>query len=158
MADLRSTETASAAVLAGVSLLLLSGCGRGGASSTASLRSSTPSYAAEPFTHQEQLVEQGARLVVADGCSACHLAPTSSRTGPSFDSFAGHYVTLADGRRVLVDERFLKEALRDAKTSPIKGYDPAPMLAAIRRLHLSSHPDQITALSAFIEQIGPEPG
>jgi cytochrome c oxidase subunit 2 len=103
------------------------------------------------------LVEEGARLVVSDGCSACHLNGHPG-TAPSFASFAGQQVTLADGRRVLVEERFLREALSDPRKTPIKGYALAPMLAAVTRLHLSGQPKQVAALAAFIEQIGPEPG
>jgi len=32
------------------------------------------------------------------------------------------------------------------------------MVRAVERLHLSRQPQQIAALAAFIEQIGPEPG
>lgn len=142
------------ALLTCVLLAALSGCG----TDTASSRSaSAPAYVSEPFTHQQQLVEQGARLVVADGCSACHLIDSKRSIAPSFSSLAGHRVTLASGRTVLVDERFLREALLHPRRTQIKGYEPGPMLAALRRLHLASHPDQVTALAAFIEQIGPEP-
>jgi len=77
--------------------------------------------------------------------------------GPSLASFAGHDVTLAGGHRMLVDERFLREALRDPRGNQIRGYDPTPMVRAVERLHLSGRPQQIAALAAFIEQIGPEP-
>jgi hypothetical protein len=116
-----------------------------------------PSYVTEPFTHQQQLIEQGARLVVADGCSACHLNLSKPGIAPSFSSFAGHRVKLSDGRTVLVDERFVREGLVNPQPASLKGYDPAPMLAALTRLHLSSQPRQVAALAAFIEQIGPEP-
>jgi hypothetical protein len=146
------------ALLASTILLALSGCGAGRAPSTVSVRpSSEPRFTPEPFTHQQELVEQGARLVVSDGCSACHLTASSQRIAPSFASFAGQDVTLTDGQRVLVDEHFLREALLDPRNTQIKGYDPAPMLTAIERLHLSGQPEQIAALAAFIEQIGPEP-
>jgi cytochrome c oxidase subunit 2 len=115
-----------------------------------------PRYVSEPFTHEQQLIEQGARLVIADGCSACHLNASKRSIAPSFASFAGHRVTLRDGRSVLVDEQFLREALLDPSRTLIRGYDPAPMLAALARLHLSSEPQQVAALAAFIEQIGPE--
>jgi hypothetical protein len=72
-------------------------------------------------------------------------------------TFAGHEVALADGRHVLVDERFISEALRNPEESPIRGYDPAPMIAAVRRLQLGRQPQQVAELAAFIEQIGPEP-
>jgi hypothetical protein len=143
-------------LLASVVLISLSGCGANTAPSPQSSPTSTvPRYVSEPFTPQQQLIEQGARLIVSYGCAACHLA--KANIGPSFVNFAGHPVTLADGRRVVVDEQFLREALLHPRKNPIKGYDPAPMLAAIDHLHLSSKPEQVAALAAFIEEIGPEP-
>jgi hypothetical protein len=137
---------------------MLAGCGAGGSSHGAASSSSTaPSYVTEPFTHQQQLVEQGARLAVADGCAACHLDAAGRGIAPSFASFAGHRVTLADGRRVLVDEHFIHLGLLHPGANEIRGYDPAPMLKAIGRLRLADDPGQVAALTAFIEQIGPEP-
>lgn len=153
----RSRQVATAPLAAAI-ILALAGCGANGSTSGQGSSTSTePSYVSEPFTHQQRLVEQGARLVVSDGCSACHLLAHGRRLAPSFSSFAGNRVTLADGHRVLVDERFLREALLHPSRTQIKGYDPGPMLTAISRLHLASHPQQVAALAAFIEQIGPEP-
>ncbi|MGO9247727.1 MAG: hypothetical protein ACLQQB_05265 [Solirubrobacteraceae bacterium] len=143
-------------LIAAAVLLALAGCGSGGATSTQSTVSSIPSFASEPYTHQQQLVLQGAHLVVTDGCSVCHLVAHTQHAGPSFDSFAGHDVMLADRRSVLVDERFLRDSLLHPGAQPLAGYDPAPMIAAVKRLHLSSQPAQVAALVAFIEQIGPE--
>jgi cytochrome c2 len=148
-----------ASVIALVSVPMLAGCGSSGSSDGA--RSSTanaPAYITAPFTHEEQLVEQGARLAVADGCTACHLVGKSQSVGPDFAGFAGHDVTLAEGRRVLVDEDFLREGLLHPEKAELKGYAAAPMLAAVRRLHLSGDPGALAALAAFIEQIGPEQG
>jgi hypothetical protein len=139
-------------------ILLLAGCRASGTtSSQRAPQSSVPAYVTEPFTHEQQLIEQGARLVVSDGCSACHLTLSKPGVAPSFSSFAGHRVKLRDGRSVLVDERFLREGLLRPRGTILKGYDPAPMLAALARLHLDSQPQQVAALAAFIEQIGPEP-
>jgi hypothetical protein len=143
-------------VLAGVLLLALSGCGAGGASGTRS-SSSVPSYVTEPFTHEQQLVAQGAPLIVNDGCAACHLNATAKGIAPSFSSFAGHRVTLTGGHSVLVNEQFVREGLLHPRADALKGYDAAPMVAALERLHLTSHPQQVAALAAFIEQVGPEP-
>jgi cytochrome c2 len=146
-------------MIALVSAPMLAGCGTSGSSSGArSSTSNAPAYITAPFTHEEQLVEQGARLAVADGCTACHLMGKPQSVGPDFAGFAGHTVTLAEGRRVLVDEHFLREGLLHPDKAELKGYDPAPMLAAVRRLHLSGEPGQVAALAAFIEQIGPEEG
>jgi cytochrome c5 len=150
---------AVAALLAGVMLIPLCGCGASGtAGKDASSASNEAQSVSEPFTHQQQLVEQGGHLVVAYGCASCHLAKANHDIGPSFANFAGHDVTLADGRRVLVDEHFLREGLLHPERDPVAGYDPAPMITALRRLHLNSQPQQVAALTAFIEQIGPEPG
>ncbi len=148
---------ARAPALLTAAALALSGCGGSTRSQSQSEPASTaPTYASEPYTHQQQLVAQGGHLVVVDGCSACHLLATARHLGPSFYKFAGHYVTLADGRRALVDERFLRASLLHPGDNPIKGYSSAPMIAAVKRLHLSGQPEQVAALAAFIEQIGPE--
>jgi hypothetical protein len=140
-------------------LMSLAGCGTSGNPSGQGSSSSTaPAYVSEPFTAQQRLIEQGAHLVVSDGCSACHLMATARSTAPSFASFAGHRFTLTNGRRVIVNEQFVREALLHPNTSPIKGFDPAPMRQATKRLDLGAHPQQVAALAAFIEQIGPEPG
>jgi hypothetical protein len=150
------TTLISAAALIAISLAL-AGCGSSGQVSGRGSNSPTvPAYISEPFTHHQQLVGQGARLVISYGCSACHLAAVGRKLAPSFASFAGHRVALADGRRVLVDERFLRAALRDPGRYRLRGYDPELMRKAAMRLRLAS-PQQLAALAAFIEQIGPEP-
>jgi hypothetical protein len=145
-------------LLAGALLSALAGCGTsGGRGSSGAASATEPSYVLAPFTHQQQLVQRGARLYVAEGCSACHsIGSRRGGLGPSFAVLAGNRVTLADGRRVLVDERFLRAALTDPGGSEVRGYAPGPMLAAIRRLRLRSDPGAVAALAAFIEQIGPE--
>jgi cytochrome c2 len=148
-----------ASVIALASASLLAGCGTSGSSNGAGSSTATePAYVTAPFTHEQLLVEQGARLAVADGCTACHLVGKSQSVGPDFAGFAGRAVTLADGRRVLVDERFLREGLEHPEQAELKGYAAAPMLAAVKRLHLAGEPGQVAALAAFIEQIGPEEG
>jgi hypothetical protein len=145
-------------MLAGVLALLLTGCGAGGTSSPRSTsQASVPSYVTEPFTPEQQLIEKGARLVVADGCSACHLTLSKPGIAPSFSSFAGHRVKLTNGHTMLVDEHFLREGLLHPRKFLLAGYDPAPMLVALARLRLNRQPQQVAALAAFIEQVGPEP-
>ena len=94
--------------------------------------------------------------MVIDGCSACHLMSRQRRSAPSFASFAGHRVALTNGRHALVDEHFLITALSHPGKYAIRGYDPRPMIHTIKRLALSNKPQQVAALAAFIEQIGPE--
>ncbi len=150
---------ATGAVWAAAGALVLGGCaGAGSPSGTVnSTATSVPAYVTEPFTHEQQLVEQGARLIVADGCAACHLPGSPPHVAPSFSSFAGHRLALSDGRSVLVDERFVREGLLHPAANEVEGYDPGPMLSALARLHLGAHPAQVGALAAFIEQVGAEP-
>jgi hypothetical protein len=145
-------------LLASVTLVTACGCGaRGQTGPGAAGSSSQPAYAAAPFTHEQRLVERGAGLYVSDGCSACHaIGARRGSLGPSFAVLAGNQVTLAGGRRVLVDERFLRAALTDPARTEVRGYAPAPMLAAVRRAGLARDPAAVAALAAFIEQIGPE--
>ena len=144
-------------LLAGALLLALCSCGAGTASSERPHTASVPAYVVEPFSHEQQLVQQGARLVVSDGCAACHLSAQGKAIAPSFASFAGHRVELTDGRSAVVEEHLLREGLLNPRRIVVRGYAAAPMLAAVRRLHLASHPQQVAALAAFIEQVGPEP-
>jgi hypothetical protein len=147
----------ASAALAGAALLALAGCGGGGGRTAAgSGQTSVPAYVTEPFSQEQKLVAKGARLVVSDGCAACHLNAPAPGGAPDFASFAGHRVRLRDGREVLVDERYVREGLLHPLANEISGYDPAPMLAALARLHLGSQPAQVSALAAFIEQVGPE--
>lgn len=140
---------------AGISLcgLAAGGCGHG-APSTAQPTSAVPAYVEAPFTREQQLVDTGARLIIADRCSACHLTSTGRGIAPSFESLAGHRVTLTDGLSVTVDERQIAQALRAPSSVAIKGYDATLMVRALRRVHLSA--GDVAALAAFIEQIGPE--
>lgn len=146
---------AALSALALLAVGALCGCG-GGARSTgsASTASTLPSYASEPFTPEQLLIEKGARLVVADGCSACHLSASAGHAAPSFMSMAGHRVKLTDGRDVLIEEGLIRQALRRPAAIAMAGYDPAPMIRAVQRAHLDA--PEIAQLAAFIEQVGPE--
>ena len=147
------SPAALAVALAAV-VLACGGCG-GGSKGSGGSASTLPSYASEPFTPEQKLIEKGARLVVADGCSACHLSATAGRAAPSFMSMAGHRVKLTDGRDVLVEEGLIREALRRPAAIVMSGYAPAPMIRAVERAQLAAHPEQIAQLAAFIEQVGP---
>jgi mono/diheme cytochrome c family protein len=150
---------AGALLLAAAAALSLGGCGGGARSdgqSPAARASTAPAYAAAPYTPQQLRVERGAHLFVVDGCSACHAIGGRAGIGPSFAQFAGDHVTLADGRRGLVNERFLREALLNPRAVALAGYPLEPMLAGVRRLHFREHRADAAALAAFIEQIGPE--
>jgi len=151
MRALRRSVPGACVVVAGA--LALGGCAE-----VASHRAGAdvPSYVTEPFTAQEKRIEAGARLVVADGCSTCHLHGHSPVPAPSFSSFAGHSFTLTDGRRVVIDEAFVHEGLLHPGADVLAGYPAQPMIAALAHLRLAREPRQLAAIAAFIEQVGPE--
>ena len=135
---------------------LLAGCSGSGHGNEAISSASPPSYVTTPFSHEQALVEAGASLIVSDGCSACHLSGAAGGAAPSFTHLAGHRVRLTDGRRLLVDEALIREALRRPASIVIAGYNSGPMVRAVERAGLPAHPEQIAELAAFIEQVGPE--
>jgi len=153
------TVPLAAVVVAASAALCLGGCG-GGGRSTGQARTATvstaPAYAAAPYTPQQLRAERGGHLFVVDGCSACHAIAGQARIGPGFAHFAGDQVRLADGRKALVNERFLHEALLNPRAVALAGYPLQPMLAGVARLHFREHPADVAALATFIEQIGPE--
>jgi len=152
------TRRASGATLIAALALAAAGCGasspHAGSSQTPT---NVPAYVNEPFSHQQQLIAAGGRLIVTYGCAACHLAHGASASAPSFASFAGHKVRLADGRSVLVDEPFLRKSIADPAAFPLAGYSERPMLDAVAHLGLARRPQQVAELAAFIEEVGPEP-
>jgi len=154
-----ASEMRSASCATLIAALALAAVGCGGRSHAAGSQTATsvPAYVREPFTHQQQLIAAGGRLIVTYGCAACHLAHGASASAPSFQSFAGHQVRLADGRTVLVDEPFLRKAIVDPAAFPLAGYSERAMLAAVARLGLARRPQQVAELAAFIEEVGPEP-
>ena len=111
--------------------------GRAGSSSGTSAGGKPPPVGS-PLSHHEKLIAAGGSLAVADGCSTCHLEATSRRLGPSFTSFAGHRVRLANGRTVLVNEAFVKRTLEHPDREPLAGYDPRLMSRTMKRLHVHS--------------------
>ena len=141
------------AMLAGA---LLTGCASSTTPAVQSPSRPEPQFAPVSVNPTEQLVAEGATLIVSYRCAACHLPTAGPSVGPNFGRFAGHTVTLADGRRAVVDVRFLRRGLVHPDRYVIRGYDPTPMLRAVRHLNLDKDPSRVAALAAFIEQIGPE--
>jgi mono/diheme cytochrome c family protein len=158
----RATAHCLLACLAGA---LLGGCAAGAGHG---MRTRTPTAGSghafsrgtlDPvFTPVQRLIARGATIFIADGCAACHSIGEGESTGPSFAGLNETTVKLANGRRVPVDERFLREALLDPQSHRVQGYRLAPMLGVVRRLHLRAHPTDVAALAAFLESIGSRGG
>ena len=139
------------------------GFNRGGGSDTASraaTQASAPTTAAAakpssgalgPVTVTPALVAQGATLYKADGCAGCHSLTGASGAGPTFKDLAGGKSTMTNGQEVTVDDAYLQRAIADPDAEIVKGYRAGLMSAAIAGFDLSSKPDDIRALVAFIK-------
>jgi cytochrome c oxidase subunit II len=68
--------------------------------------------------------EAGAGLFKARGCASCHTVGDAAGVGPSFKGIYGHEVVLSDGRRVPVDEDYLRESILDPAVKVVAGFDP----------------------------------
>ena len=66
-------------------------------------------------------VQNGERLFTDLACITCHKADTSGR-GPSLLGVFGSTVALADGRRVVADENYLRESIMNSQAKVVQGY------------------------------------
>ena len=118
--------------------------------STATTTTTAPTTAG-PVTATPALVAQGKTLYTSDGCSACHSLSGSAGVGPSFKGLAGSTVTLTNGQTVPADDAYLEESISNPDAQIVKGYRAGIMPAAIASYDLTSKPDDIRALVAFIK-------
>jgi cytochrome c oxidase subunit 2 len=70
------------------------------------------------------LIEQGRQLVQARGCLSCHSIDGSPSPGPTWKGLYGKTETLADGSKVVVDEKYLKESIVNPSAALVKDYAP----------------------------------
>src|SRR5690606_34427450 len=71
----------------------------------------------------ESMASAGKALFVQLGCASCHQQASGSR-GPSLVGLFKREVELADGRRVIADETYIREAIVDPQASVAAGYQP----------------------------------
>ena len=69
-------------------------------------------------------LEQGRKLMEAEGCLSCHSTDGSEVAGPTLKGIFGRTVKRADGTEVKADDRYLKEAILDPEKFIVVGYDP----------------------------------
>lgn len=68
-------------------------------------------------------VENGERLFTDLACITCHKTDTSGR-GPMLAGVFGSTVELADGRRVVADENYLRESIVNPQAKVVRGFQP----------------------------------
>ena len=81
--------------------------------------SATPA-AAKPAS----LADVGVGLYNSKGCSACHSVTGSVLVGPSFKGIFGQTIELADGKKAVVDENYIRESIMEPQAKLVKGFQP----------------------------------
>ena len=81
------------------------------------------------------------------GCVTCHRDDHQSR-GPSLVGIFGKAQTLANGRRVIVDEAYLRESILNPQAKMVQGYEP---LMPTYQGQISE--DAVAALLAYIKSL-----
>jgi cytochrome c oxidase subunit 2 len=83
------------------------------------------------------------------GCSACHL-PTQSVLGPVLRGVPGSMVELADGKRVLADDAYLRESILNPMAKVVRGFQPVmpPFQGRV-------NDEQLRQLIAYLKSLAP---
>jgi cytochrome c oxidase subunit 2 len=65
--------------------------------------------------------QNGERLFADLACNTCHK-PDATGRGPSLHGLFGNTVELADGRKVVADDNYLRESIMNSQAKVVKGY------------------------------------
>jgi cytochrome c oxidase subunit 2 len=96
----------------------------GPSASKAELETKTETAAVSPKKNPHSgLAEQGRALSGSLGCVSCHSDDGSTKIGPSYKGLFGSSVELADGRKVVVDENYIRQQIEDPQSGVIKGFE-----------------------------------
>ena len=89
----------------------------------------------------------GAEVARDEGCTGCHSADGSDRTGPSWQGIWGTEVALEDGDTAVVDREYVERSIREPRAQVVDGYSPV-----MPERDLDD--DEVDALVAYIESLG----
>jgi cytochrome c2 len=114
---------------------------------TTTARSPSPG----PVQGASALVARGKSLFNTDSCAGCHSLSGATGVGPSLKGVAGSKVTLTNGQTITADDAYLEQSIANPDAQVVKGYTAGAMSAAIASYNLSTKPDDIRALVAFMK-------
>ena len=114
---------------------------------TTTARSASPG----PVQGTSALVARGKSLFNTDSCAGCHSLSGARGVGPSLKGVAGSKVTLTNGQTITADDAYLEQSIANPDAQVVKGYTAGAMSAAIASYNLSTKPDDIRALVAFMK-------
>jgi len=71
----------------------------------------------------QSLAQNGERLYASMGCNSCHNGTAAAR-GPSLAGVYGSKLTLTDGRQILVDDAYIRNAILNPSEHVTAGFAP----------------------------------
>ncbi|PJA22255.1 MAG: cytochrome c oxidase subunit II, partial [Deltaproteobacteria bacterium CG_4_10_14_0_2_um_filter_43_8] len=80
--------------------------------------------ASEKTTTQLSPVEHGKELFTKQGCTACHSTGTNKLVGPGLAGLFGKETTLTDGKKLTVDENYIRRSLMEPNAELVEGFAP----------------------------------
>ena len=92
---------------------------------------------------------QGAELVKANGCTACHATDDKRLVGPGWGGLYDHKVKLTDGSTVEADDAYLTESILHPNAKIVAGYTPGVMPDFSKLLTQ----DQVNAIVAYLHTL-----
>ncbi|MBO6939942.1 MAG: cytochrome c [Deltaproteobacteria bacterium] len=92
-------------------------------------------------------LEWGEQLFQSQGCFACHRIDGGPSVGPALNGVAGESRTLPDGRTVVVDADYLREALTEPEAVRVPGYEGTVMPT------YELAPAQLDALIGYLQSL-----
>ncbi|MFQ6612629.1 MAG: cytochrome c oxidase subunit II [Fidelibacterota bacterium] len=70
------------------------------------------------------LHELGRQLFTAKACNACHMTDGTVKIGPALNGIFNHEVELSDGKKVVVDENYLRRSILEPQADIVQGFPP----------------------------------
>ncbi len=114
------------------------------------LRNTLTSSVHSMNSERKRMVRKGKQLFQREGCNACHSVDGSRNTGPTLKSIDGSTRTLKSGKKLTVDESYLRQSIRTPEQQVVRGYpDNMPSYQ-----HLSA--TEVTALVRYIRSLTPD--
>lgn len=98
----------------------------------------------------ESMAQAGERLFAQLGCITCHVPEGSGRC-PSLVGLFEHPVKLRDGRTLIADETYIRNAIVNPNSMPLPGYAPA-----MPSFQGQINEEQLLQLIAYVKSLGPE--
>jgi cytochrome c oxidase subunit 2 len=92
--------------------------------------------------------EYGEQLYKTKACVTCHSIDGSTGVGPSWKGIWGKMELMSDGKRVLVDENYVRESILEPRAKIVNGFQPVmPTYQGILK------DQQIDAIIAYIKSL-----